>query len=155
MAFSGHPEGAAETRPLLRNAFLWTTKILEPEDSEVEVGDASNILVSDALTCLPWVFLLAQGAAGGGPEARPEARGQRPEARGQRPETRDQRPEARDQRPEARGPEARDQRPEGETQHSVRGLNGGRWPAVVAQERMFGGPGGVRDPVGTPFFPRT
>jgi len=32
VTFSGHPESSAETNLLMRNAFLWTTKILEPEE---------------------------------------------------------------------------------------------------------------------------
>lgn len=32
VVFSGHPESSADTNLLLRNAFLWTTKILEPEE---------------------------------------------------------------------------------------------------------------------------
>ena len=32
LVFSGHPEGSAQTRRLLRNAILWTTRITEPGD---------------------------------------------------------------------------------------------------------------------------
>jgi len=30
VGFSGHPEGSADTRPMLRNAVLWTAKITDP-----------------------------------------------------------------------------------------------------------------------------
>ncbi len=38
VAFSGHPEGSGETRPLLRNAVLWTTKITGIEGAEQKTG---------------------------------------------------------------------------------------------------------------------
>ncbi len=36
LIFSGHPEGAVETRRLLRNAVMWTAKIIAPEDDPAE-----------------------------------------------------------------------------------------------------------------------
>lgn len=36
LIFSGHPEGAVETRRLLRNAVMWAAKIIAPEDAPAE-----------------------------------------------------------------------------------------------------------------------
>jgi hypothetical protein len=36
LIFSGHPEGAVETRRLLRNAVMWAAKIIAPEEHPVE-----------------------------------------------------------------------------------------------------------------------
>lgn len=36
VAFSGHPEGASDTRPLVRNAILWAAKIIGADDPKEE-----------------------------------------------------------------------------------------------------------------------